>query len=356
MTGAVGQGVSYRGGPSSLLSEGGLLLATTPTRGADHLRGTAGAVRQSFFELMQVARIAPGPPRRPGGPRHVSRLAARPRSTRARWACGCASAAKAGPRPTARRGVILLDYSLLNLTADTLQPLYAGNFYRLGPAWHARPQRGPLGFGEPRELRLRLPRPPRVYAGVQVLGPGPAGAYAIDNAAPAGAPIYLGDGFSPAEKFLALSGGFGSAHRQVGTDTAGTDVSQVVSTRIPQLAPGDSATVTFAVLAADSLAGLHAAAQAATAAYQQVLATARPAAPPGWQLYPNPAQGQVHVRMPASVGAAVVQVFDSQGRLVSKAALPPGGGAVALAALPPGLYVVRVLGAGGSWAQRISHE
>ena len=180
--------------------------------------------------------------------------------------------------------------------------------------------------------------------------------YAIDNAAPAGAPIYLGDGFSPAEKFLALSGGFGSAHRQVGTDTVGTDVSQVVSTRIPQLAPGDSATVTFAVLAADSLAGLRAAAQAATAAYQQVLATARPAAPSGWQLYPNPAQDQVHVRMPASVGAAVVQVFDSQGRLVSKAALPPGGGAVALAALPPGLYVVRVLGAGGSWAQRISHE
>ncbi|MEJ7663896.1 MAG: hypothetical protein WKG07_32370 [Hymenobacter sp.] len=74
--------------------------------------------------------------------------------------------------------------------------------------------------------------------------------YALNNAAPAGVPIYLSDGFSPAEKFLALSGGFGRAHREVGADTAGTDVSQVVSTRLPRLAPGDSATVTFAVLAA----------------------------------------------------------------------------------------------------------
>ena len=195
-----------------------------------------------------------------------------------------------------------------------------------------------------------------MFAGVQVLGPGLVGVYALDNAAPASAPIYLSDGFSPAEKFLALSGGFGRAHRAVGADTAGTDVSQVVSTRLPSLAPGDSATVTFAVLAAPTLAELQAAAQAATAAYQQVLATARPAAPLGWQFYPNPAQSQLQVRTPANVGAATVQVFDSQGRLVSKAALPPGGGAVALAALPPGLYVVRVLAAAGSWTQRISHE
>ena len=353
ITGAVGQGVSYRAGPP-LLSEGGLLLATTPTRGADRLRSAPGQIRQSFFELMQVARVAPGP-RADQEARGTFRDSLpdpqRPRSVGVR----VRQRGQSWAAPAARRNVILLDYSLLNLTADTLQPLYAGIF----TDWDlpGTPGRNVARWDSANRVSYAYdPRDPRVFAGVQLLGSGLAGVYAIDNAAPAGAPIYFGDGFSPAEKFLALSGGFGPAHREVGADTAGTDVSQVVSTRLAYLAPGDSATVTFAVLAAPTLAELQAAAQAATAAHQQVLATARPAAPAGWHFYPNPAQNQLQVRMPASVGAATAQVFDSQGRLVGEAALPPGGGPVALVALPPGLYVVRVLGAAGSWTHRISHE
>ena len=353
LTGAVGQGVSYRAGPS-LLAEGGLLLATTPTRVADRLRSSTGTTRQSFFELVQVARVAPGP-RADQEARGTFRDSLpdpqRPRSVGVR----VRQRGQSWAAPAARRNVILLDYSLLNLTADTLQPLYAGIF----TDWDlpGTPGRNVARWDSAHRISYTYdPRDPRVYAGVQVLGPGPAGVYAINNNAPAGAPIYFGDGFSPAEKFLALSGGFGPAHREAGPDSVGADVSQAVSTRIARLAPGDSATVTFAVLAAPTLAELQAAAQAATTAYQQVLATARPAGPAGWYFYPNPAQDQLQVRMPASVGAATAQVFDSQGRLVSQAALPPGGGPVSLAALPPGLYVVRVLGAAGSWARRISHE
>ena len=170
VTGAVGQGVSYRGGPSSLLSEGGLLLATTPTRGADHLRGTAGAVRQSFFELMQVARIAPGPraDQEARGtfrdslpdPQHPRSVGVRVRQRGQSWAA-----------PTARRGVILLDYSLLNLTADTLQPLYAGIF----TDWDlpGTPGRNVARWDSVNRVSYAYdPRDPRVYAGVQVLGAG----------------------------------------------------------------------------------------------------------------------------------------------------------------------------------------
>ncbi|MEJ7663895.1 MAG: hypothetical protein WKG07_32365 [Hymenobacter sp.] len=126
ITGAVGQGVSYRAGPS-LLSEGGLLLATAPTRGADRLRSTTGKTRQSFFELMQVARVAPGPraDQEARGtfrdslpdPQRLRSVGVRVRQRGQSWAA-----------PAARRNVILLDYSLLNLTADTLKPLYAGIF------------------------------------------------------------------------------------------------------------------------------------------------------------------------------------------------------------------------------------
>ncbi|WP_223648879.1 S8 family peptidase [Hymenobacter psoromatis] len=353
ITATVGQGVSYRAS-TPLLSEGGLLLATTPTRVADHLRSTTGAARQSFFELMQVARMAPGP-RADQEARGTFRDSLpdpqRPRSVGVR----VRQRGQSWAAPAALRDVILLDYSLLNLTADTLKPLYAGIF----TDWDlpGTPGRNVARWDSVNRVSYAYdPLDPRVYAGVQVLGPRPAGVYAIDNNAPAGTPIYFGDGFSPAEKFLALSGGFNRAHREAGAAATGTDVSQVVSMLVPRLAPGDSTTVAFAVLAAPSLAELQGAAQAALAAYQQVLATARPAAPPGWQCYPNPAQSQLQVRMPASVGAATVQVFDSQGRLAAQAALPTGGGPVALAALPPGLYVVRVLAAAGSWTQRISHE
>jgi len=351
---AVGQGVSYRHS-TPLLSEGGLLVATSATRVADRLRTSNGTTRQSFFRVAQVQRRVPGPradQEANGMFRDSLPNAQQPRSVGVR----VRQHGQSWATPAARRNVILLDYTLHNLTADTLKALYAGLFTDWDlPGEAARnvvrwDSVNHVGYSyDPIDLT--------VYAGVQVLGPRAAGVYAIDNSAPAGTPIYFGDGFSPAEKYLALSGGFGRAHREVGTATTGSDVSQVVSTLIPRLAPGDSVTIAFAVLAAPTLAELQASAQAAAAVYQQqVLAVAKPLAPIGWQLYPNPVHSQLQVGTPLAVGAAMVQVYDTQGRLVASEVLPAGGGAVALAALPPGLYVVRVQGAAGSWAQRISRE
>ena len=350
---AVGQGLSYRGG-APVLSEGGLLLATSPTRVADHLRASPGTTRQSFFTLAQVRRLVPGP-RADQEARGVFRdslpdpqlprsVGVRVRQRGQSWAA-----------PAARRNVIVLDYSLRNLTADTLQPLYAGLF----ADWDlpGDPARNVARWDSVRRLGYCYdPVAPRLYAGVQVLGPRPAGIYSLDNAAPAGTPIYLTDGFSPAEKYLALSGGFGPAHREAGTAAQATDVSQVVSTVVPRLAPGDSATVAFAVLAAPSLPELQAAAEAAQALYQQqVLATTGPvAAETAWQLYPNPTNGLISIKLAIKLGAVTVQVLDALGRLVATAGLPSGGGEVSLRALPPGLYLVRVQGS--DLAQRVIRQ
>ncbi|GAA4496516.1 hypothetical protein GCM10023172_09990 [Hymenobacter ginsengisoli] len=338
-TAAVGRGLSYRGS-TPLLSEGGLLLATSPTRVADHLRAGPGTVRQAFFTVAQVRRLAPGPradqeahgvfrDSLPGSklPRSVG---VRVRQRGQSWAS-----------PATRRNVILLDYSLRNLTADTLKPLYAGLFTDWDLPGDAT--RNVARWDSVNRVGYAYdPVAPRFYAGVQVLGPRPAGSYAIDNNAPVGTPIYLGDGFEPAEKYLALSGGFGRAHRQVGTDTQGTDVSQVVSTVVPRLAPGDSATVAFALLVAPTLAELQAAAQAAAATYQQqVLAEL---ATVEWQVFPNPTAGRFYVALPASMGAATVQLLNTLGQTMSTVALPPNGGEVSLDGLARGVYILRVVG------------
>jgi serine protease len=347
----VGLGLSYRGS-LPLLSEGGLLLATSPTRVADRLRSSGGATRQSFFTLALAQLLAPGP-RADQEARSTFRDsipdAKLPRSVGVR----VRQRGQSWAAPAARRNVIMLEYSLRNLTADTLKPLYAGIFTDFDLP-------GETGRNVARWDSVNRvgycydPGAPRLYAGVQVLGPRPAGVYSIDNAAPAGAPIYLGDGFSPAEKYLALSAGQGRAHREAGTIAQGTDVSQVVSALVPKLAPGDSATVAFAVLVAPTLAELQAAAQAAASAYQQALPTLLAASPATWQLYPNPTAGRLRVALPTSLGLATAQVLDALGRPVATAALPSGGGEISLAGLAPGLYMVRIVGT--SLAQRVIRE
>jgi subtilisin family serine protease len=344
-----GLGLSYRTlGP--LLSEGGLLLATSPTRISDNLRAAPNTVRQSFFIETAIHRIMPGPRADQEAYstfRDSLPTAVQPRSVGVR----VRQHALAWAAPAARRDFIILEYSLRNMTADTLKPLYAGLF----TDWDLP---GDSGRNLARYDSVRRvgycydSLATRVYAGVQVLGSGPAGVYSINNNAPASAPISFGNGFSPAEKYLALSGGFGRAYRSAGSG----DVSQVLSTVVPRLAPGDSVLVSFAVLAAPTLAQLQTAAVAANAAYQTVLAAAPVAKMVDWQLFPNPTRDVVQVQLPRSFGPATVRVFNTQGQLVSQAALVAGGGPVSLAALAPGLYVVRVTGAAGSLWQRLARE
>ncbi|MGI4862299.1 MAG: S8 family peptidase [Janthinobacterium lividum] len=348
-----GLGLSYRTvGP--LLSEGGLLLATSPTRVADHLRAAPNTVRQSFYTEAPIRRVLPGPRADQEAFstfRDSLPSAQQPRSVGVRVRQrGLAWAAPAG-----RRNFIILEYSLRNLTADTLKPLYAGLF----ADWDLPGESGRNVARYDSVQRMGYcydPQATRLYAGVQVLGNRPAGVYSINNNAPAGTPIYFNDGFSPAEKYLALSDGFSRAHRDVGTAAAGVDASQVLSTVVPRLAPGDSTKITFAVLAAPTLAELQTAAQAASALYQTVLATAPIAKSIEWQLFPNPAREVVQVQLPGSFGAATIQVFNAQGQLVTKAVLPTGGGALNLAALAPGLYVVQATGTAGSYWQRLVRE
>ncbi|TPG71906.1 T9SS C-terminal target domain-containing protein [Hymenobacter nivis] len=345
----LGDGATYQGeGP--LLSEGGLLLATAPARVADRLRTSGGNVRQSFFSTAQVGFGALGPRADqlatgtfqdsvPAAGAPVRSVGVRVRQRAYAWATA------------ARKDFVVLEYTLRNLTADTLKPLCAGLFMD----WDlpSAPGRNAAAYDSARALGYCYDlATARLYAGVQLLRGGAPAVYSLNNNAPAGSPVRLADGFSPAEKYLTVSSGTARTQRIAGLPN-GADVSQVVGTRLARLAPGDSVRVAFAVLAARSLPELQAAADAARLAYAIVLPTRATAGAPGFAAFPNPTAGPLRLELPPGFGLTEIQVLNALGQTVLRR---PSSGASAeldLSGLAPGLYIVRARGTGGVLARGV---
>ncbi|OGX84314.1 hypothetical protein BEN47_02820 [Hymenobacter lapidarius] len=350
LSGSIGAGVSYKGS-SSVLSEGGLLLATTPTRVSDRLRTSGGQSRQSFFSLRQATQQRPGP--RADQEARVAFQDSIPVAGSRIRSVGVAVRQRAYAWSTpGRRDFVVLEYSLKNLTADTLKPLYSGLFMdwdlptadgagRNVADWDSTRALGYCYALEPAASAST----PAQYAGIRLLRGGEPAVYSINNAAPVGSPVRFADGFSAAEKFLTLSSGTARAQRSAGLPN-GADVSQVVGTRLVRLAPGDSTTVAFAVLAASSLLQLQAAADAAAQAYTTLLPSRLAVLALGFNVYPNPTAGPLQVELPPQFGLQEIRIFNTLGQLVGQ---QTGGGStvtLSLAGLAPGLYTVRALGAG----------
>ncbi|OGX88200.1 S8/S53 family peptidase [Hymenobacter glacialis] len=349
LSGSIGAGVSYKGS-GSVLSEGGLLLATTPTRVSDRLRTNGGQARQSFFSLRQATQQRPGP--RADQEARVAFQDTIPVAGSRIRSVGVAVRQRAYAWSTpGRRDFVVLEYSLKNLTADTLKPLYSGLFMDWDLPTDDGTGRNVANWDSTRALGYcyvpGLPAAastPAQYAGVQLLRGGEPAVYSINNAAPVGSPVRFADGFSAAEKFLTLSSGTARAQRSAGLPN-GADVSQVVGSRLARLAPGDSTTVVFAVLAASSLPQLQAAADAAAQAYSTLLPSRPSVLALGFNVYPNPTTGPLQVELPPQFGLREITIFNTLGQLVGR---QTGGGSTAtlsLAGLASGLYMVRALGA-----------
>ncbi|GAB3295652.1 hypothetical protein GCM10027511_09600 [Hymenobacter humi] len=348
LAGTVGTGVTYRNS-GNILSEGGLILATSATRVSDRLRTKNGQARQSFFSTSQAVRTQPGP-RADQEARATFQDTIPVAGSRIRSVgVGVRQRAYAWAKP-GRRDFVVLEYTLKNLTADTLKPLYAGLFMDWdvptpdGAARNSADWDPTHDLGYCYALGQQPATPlPAIYAGVQLLRGGSATVYSIDNAAPAGTDVRLGDGFSPAEKFLTLSSGTTKASAGLGS---GTDVSQVVGARLAKLAPGDSTVVTFAMMSASSLAQLQAAAEAASIAYATLLPTRAAAKAAGFNVFPNPTNGPLQLELPAQFGLRQVQVINTMGQVVLQQA---GSSLVSLnlAGLAAGLYTVRAQGSAG---------
>ncbi|SNR90968.1 Por secretion system C-terminal sorting domain-containing protein [Hymenobacter mucosus] len=339
----IGEGVSYKDSPF-LLFEGGLLLASTATRVSDNVRNTRGGNNTDFRALVQASfrtqpmrasqevygTIQDSLPTESNG----RTLGMRVRQQAYAWA------------GAPHRDYVILEYHLTNLSADTLKPVYAGLFMdwdlpsnagRNAAAWDSVNR---VGY-------VYDPVEPLLYTGVKHLVGGRASVYSLSNHAQPTAPIYLGDGFSRREKFLALSSG---THNSTAGGASGADVSQVVGAALPRLAPGDSTVVAFAVLASATLPQLQASAQAAQSQYQRVLPV-RPAALRAMALpYPNPTTGSVRLALPAK---ATVRVLSSVGQTILTKHVTSPTLDVDLGGRAPGLYLVQVLTEAGSVTHRV---
>ncbi len=349
LAGTVGMGVTYHTS-GNVLSEGGLLLATSPTRVSDRLRTNGGRSRQSFFSTGQATRQQPGPradqEARAAFQDTIPVAGSRVRSV----GVGVRQRAFAWASPD-RRDFVVLEYSIKNMTADTLKPLYAGLFADWDLPTPDGAARNAADWDSLRTLgycyALGLPAPltgPARYAGVRLLRGGAPAVCCIDNNAPYGTPVRLADGFSLAEKFLTLSSG--TVQHTIG-QVYGTDVSQVVGARLAALAPGDSTTVTFAVMAATTLLQLQETADAAVLAYSTLLPTRPTALGAGFHVYPNPTTGPLRVALPPKFGLSEVRVLNALGQLVLRQDASGSLLNLSLAGLAPGLYTLRAQGTAG---------
>lgn len=341
----IGEGISYRHG-SPLLYEGGLMLATSPARVSSRIRNDKGNTDASFFSLAQAAvrrlplradQEATGMLRDSlPGPGQIHSVGVQVRQRGYAWA-----------QPP-HRDYVVLEYQLKNITADTLKPLYAGLF----ADWDINEYgRNVVAWDSVRRLSYVYDQgAPLQYVGLKWLRGGAPACYALDVNASASSPVHLFDGFSRAEKFLTLSSG--TRQRTTGLPN-GTDIAHVLGAVLPKLAPNDSATVAFAVLAAPSLAQLQAAADAAQVRYAQVLPV-RPALAAGtWQLYPNPTTGQLQLEVPASFGATSVWVLNPLGQVIMQRSAIGTAINLDLRGVAAGVYVVQVQGTGGTASRRV---
>ena len=182
-----------------------------------------------------------------------------------------------------------------------------------------------------------------------VLGGGPPAYYALDNGATSGLVAPATGGLTKDEKFAALS--HGTEFSSAGLPN-GADVSQLIGAALPALAPGDSATLTLAVLAAPSLPALQAAADAARRQVAQVLPTRPAAGAAEWQAYPNPATDWLRVAAPPAFRATEIVLRNALGATVLHRAFTTTA-ALDVRTLPAGLYLVQVRGAGGVLTRRV---
>lgn len=331
-----GEGVSYKGS-TPMLYEGGLMIGTSATRVADNVRHDGVGNNMDFYSLVRTS-LRERPLRADQEAYSVYRdslpSSKRPQGLgiRVRQVTYAFAAAP-------HRDYVVLEYHLTNLSADTIRPLHTGLFMD----WDLAPSvgRNVANWDSVRSLGYVYdPAVPTLYAGVKLLTGGLPSVYSIDNAAPSSAPVYLGNGFSTAEKFLTLSSGTRKS-RSAGLPS-GADVSQVTGATLKRLAPRDSVVVAFAVLAAPSLAQLQTTAEVAQARYASVLPVTPTALLTGVQLYPNPTAGRLRLTLPTGLGPATVRVLSALGQTILTQTIPGTGAELNLSGRAAGVYIVQV--------------
>ncbi|MCP2044658.1 subtilisin family serine protease [Pontibacter sp. HSC-36F09] len=263
-----GIGITYKGG-TSMIFEGGLMVAAAPDRISDNVRNASWQTDNDFVSV-KSARL-----------RHNTEDADQEISgvMRDKFPAPAQAGVQVSYKGMAwsespDADYIILEYRIRNVTPDTIETLHAGLFadWNITDAYmNVADWDETLKMGYVYNMGQASP-----YAGISLLSVTPPSYYAIDNLSGGSSTFAIADGFSTQEKNKALSGGV--ARKKAWGSGYGNDVAHVVGTTANKLAPGQSQLVSFAIVAGDDLEHLQQNARAALTKYQVMKAGPAPLA------------------------------------------------------------------------------
>ncbi|MCC9166384.1 S8 family serine peptidase [Pontibacter harenae] len=262
-----GVGVRYKGS-SSLLAEGGLIIASSATQVSDNVRNDAWGV-DGDFTIVRPARF-----------NHQSKVATQEATSAYTDAQSpnpvvgvqLKHKALAWNSEATNQDFVILEYYITNITADTIQKLHTGLFadWDIGsPYVNAAEWDGQLKAGYVYNMLEKLP-----VAGIKLLTHDAPSFYAIDNNGSVANTISIIDGFSNGEKYHTLAEGV--ARTKADGNGTGNDVSYVMGAVANKLAPGETKVVAFALVAGNDLTSFKVHAEAAQMQYYKIKAGAPP--------------------------------------------------------------------------------
>lgn len=336
------EGLGFRyipGGGENLLFDGGLMIGAEKdgqTLVSDHVRGEGTDVDMEFASVINVAEASvPTVANIDVSGSFGDQVAAQPLDVRVNHR------AHAWDTPGHTK-YVLVEYTIINEGTSDLTKLYAGIFcdwdiQAFDNNKAATDVERQLGYCYNTDVG-------GFYAGVQVLSDGPFIHYAVDHVAGGNGGADLSGGYTTAQKYQTMS-----ETRETAGPGTGNDVFNVVSTGPYDLAPNDSVTVTFALVAGESLEDLL---EASDSSYTQVVGTPPP--PAGvtsrmadvldMRMVPNPANHSTRVVLPGAEFEQVnITVTDLTGNVVWRTnSTATNSIEIPTTELAAGAYLVRV--------------
>ena len=252
---SIGDGFVYKG--SSLLFEGGLVVALNDTTVSDCVRGEPGFVDKDFSSVENVRFSNP----------HFSDVKTKNvfADTSLTSAVGVTIEQNSMAWKSAGHNkYVIVEYKIKNTTNKLIDSVFAGLYmdWDIMDAGKNRANwNGSRKLGYVYSLQTG-----GLYGGVSLLTNEDASYFALDHYNSGGNNINPNDGFPSIEKYTVLKNGV--SRPEAGLAATGADVSHIVGAKIKGLLPGMTKKIAFAIIAGDNFADIASSADSAKAKYK----------------------------------------------------------------------------------------
>jgi subtilisin family serine protease len=234
---------------------------------------------------------------------------------------------------------IIVQYKIINKGASPITNYHVGLYGDFDISVNG--QQDKASWYNPMKLGYTYnANPDGLYAGVAILGNATPHYYAIDNDATAIDTFGVYDGFSDQEKWRAMSSGL---YRRNAGVSGPKDVSLVISQGPYTIAPNDTLTVGFAVVAGENLAQIQQATQEAIDEWPNLItSTAEAIASQNqeFRVSPNPTKGELYCFHTEK--ANEISLFHILGKQMEiRSEKTEYGHRLNVADLPSGIYILK---------------